>query len=220
MQGWNLLILIPAVFLSASFSVEPALAWKLNSGRILGKHNKSDSPSAGTETRDSKPASLPSKIAADDKAPDLALPDQNGKIISLKEYRGKKFLLLYFYGRDNDSGCKAEACAFRDAYEKFEELGAEIVGVGADTVESHKDFARKNDLQFPLLSDSAGMARQAFGLSRLIGLRPGTAAYVIDKSGFVRRVLTSSADVARQAEDALKIIGELRSKEQAEQSAQ
>lgn len=87
------------------------------------------------------------------KAPDFRLSDQNGNVHSLKDYAGK-WLVLYFYPKDNTAGCTAEACNFRDEREAIAELGnAEIVGVSTDSVDSHKNFADKNHLNFTLLSD-------------------------------------------------------------------
>lgn len=86
------------------------------------------------------------------KAPDFLLPDQSGEIRSLKDFKGKK-IVLYFYPRDNTSGCTKEACAFQENLGILKKKGVEVIGVSADSVQSHEKFAQKYNLQFPLLSD-------------------------------------------------------------------
>lgn len=85
-------------------------------------------------------------------APDFTLPDQNGEMHSLSDYRGRK-VVLYFYPRDNTPGCTKQACAFGDLYPQFQEKGAVVLGVSKDSVASHKKFEEKYGLPFPLLSD-------------------------------------------------------------------
>ena len=86
------------------------------------------------------------------KAPAFSLPDQDGKIHTLEEYKGKR-LILYFYPKDNTPGCSKQACGFGDLYPQFQEKGVEILGVSKDSVKSHKNFETKYGLPFPLLSD-------------------------------------------------------------------
>ena len=86
-------------------------------------------------------------------APDFSLPDQNGKICSLSDFRGQK-VILYFYPKDMTSGCTKQACAFGELYPQFMEKGAVVIGVSKDTVDSHKKFEEKYGLPFPLLSDT------------------------------------------------------------------
>jgi len=86
------------------------------------------------------------------KAPDFKLKNQNGKTISLNDFKGKN-VVLYFYPKDDTSGCTAEACSFRDDFPKFEKTDAVILGVSPDSVESHKKFEKKYNLNFDLLSD-------------------------------------------------------------------
>jgi peroxiredoxin Q/BCP len=86
-------------------------------------------------------------------APEFTLPDQNGQMHSLSDYRGQK-VILYFYPKDMTSGCTSQACNFRDRYPQFQEKGAVVLGVSKDTVESHKRFEEKQGLPFTLLSDT------------------------------------------------------------------
>jgi len=104
-------------------------------------------------------------------APDFSLPDQDGKTHTLKKYRGK-WVVLYFYPRDDTPGCTKEACTFRDSIDKFQKLGVVILGASKDSVASHKKFADKYHLPFTLLSDeSADMikAYHAWGKKKFLG---------------------------------------------------
>ena len=100
-------------------------------------------------------------LAVGTKAPDFSLPDQNGELHSLKDYRGKK-LILYFYPKDNTAGCTKQACGFGELYPQFLEKGAVVVGVSRDSVKSHKNFETKYDLPFTLLSDPELGVLQAY----------------------------------------------------------
>lgn len=94
-------------------------------------------------------------IKIGDTAPEFTLPDQEGKMHSLSDYKGKK-VLVYFYPKDDTPGCTTEACNFRDGYEDFQKMGLVILGVSKDSIKSHKKFADKFSLPFPLLSDESG----------------------------------------------------------------
>lgn len=105
------------------------------------------------------------------KAIDFNLPDQNGKVHSLSDYKGK-WLVLYFYPKDDTPGCTKEACSFRDAASEFKKLGAEIVGISKDSVKSHKKFENKHKLNFTILSDADGKvvdAYNAWGEKKMFG---------------------------------------------------
>ncbi len=95
------------------------------------------------------------------KAPDFTLPDQNGDMRSLSDWRGKK-VVLYFYPRDMTAGCTKQACSFGDLYPQFQEKDAVVVGVSKDTVASHKKFEEKYGLPFTLLSDTEKEVLQAY----------------------------------------------------------
>ena len=95
------------------------------------------------------------------KAPDFTLPDQNGNMHSLSEYRGKK-VILYFYPKDNTAGCTKQACGFAERYPQFTEKGAVVLGVSKDSVASHKKFEEKYGLPFTLLADPELVAIQAY----------------------------------------------------------
>ncbi len=95
-------------------------------------------------------------------APDFTLCDQTGRSHTLSDYRGQK-VILYFYPRDMTSGCTRQACGFQERYPQFQEKGAVILGVSKDTVESHRKFAEKYHLTFPLLSDPEHQVIEAYG---------------------------------------------------------
>ena len=95
------------------------------------------------------------------KAPSFSLPDQDGNMRSLEEFRGKK-VILYFYPKDNTPGCTKQACAFEERYPQFLERGAVVVGVSKDSVASHKKFQEKYNLPFVLLSDTGLEVLQAY----------------------------------------------------------
>ena len=97
-----------------------------------------------------------------DKAPDLLGTDQNGNEIHLSQYAGRK-LVLYFYPKDNTSGCTAEACSLRDNSEQLKEAGYEVVGVSADSASSHQKFIEKHDLPFPLIADTEKKLSELMG---------------------------------------------------------
>lgn len=148
-------------------------------------------------------------VKVGDSAPDFALPNQSGEMVSLKDFIGKKIIVLYFYPKDFSLGCTAEACAFRDSYEVFKEAGAEVVGVSSQSVDSHKRFASSNALPFILLSDEDGRVRKLYGASSAFGLIAGRVTYVIDKKGIVRHIFSSQLNPTKHIEEALRIIKEI-----------
>jgi|SRR3989338_8538707 len=99
------------------------------------------------------------------KAPDFKLPDQYGKVHKLSDYKGK-WVLLYFYPKDNTSGCTVEACSMRDNMSNFENMKTVVLGVSVDSVQSHDKFSKKYELSFPILSDSDKKVVQLYGVWR------------------------------------------------------
>ena len=105
---------------------------------------------------------------------------------------GHKPLVIYFYPKDNTPGCTAQACSFRDQYEDFKDLGAEVIGISSDSVSSHQQFTRQFKLPFILLSDSDKKIRKLFGVpTGMFGLIPGRVTYVTDKNGVVQMIFDS-----------------------------
>ena len=110
--------------------------------------------------------------------------DQNGEKFDASNYIGKKPLVIYFYPKDFTPGCTKEACSFRDRYEDFQDLGAEVIGISGDNENSHKRFAKKYNLPFTLLSDKNGQLRKLFGVKKnLLGLIPGRETFIFDADG-------------------------------------
>jgi peroxiredoxin Q/BCP len=132
-----------------------------------------------------------------------------GDNVTLSEYQGKKNVVLYFYPKDETRGCTREACEFRDRYDVFTSLGAEVLGVSSDTLESHKSFATHHGLPFLLLSDEDGKVRKLYGVPSTMGIIPGRVTYIIDKKGVVRHVFSSQFQPEKHIEEALKILKEL-----------
>lgn len=143
------------------------------------------------------------ELKTGDAAPDFELPDQDGRIVRLSQYRGKHPVVLYFYPKDDTTGCTIEACAFRDDFEKFQATGAEIIGISDDSAGSHSRFVSKYSLPFILLSDNGGKIRKLYGVKKTFGVIPGRVTFVIDRAGIVRHVFSSQSKPARHVEEAL-----------------
>jgi peroxiredoxin Q/BCP len=128
-----------------------------------------------------------------DKAPSFKLKNQDGKTISLSDFKGKP-VVLYFYPKDDTSGCTKEACNFRDEFPKFGKMKAEIIGVSADSIESHKKFAEKYKLPFDLLSDEGKEVIEKYGVwqeksmygKKYMGIVRTT--FIIDLSGKIHKI--------------------------------
>jgi thioredoxin-dependent peroxiredoxin len=140
----------------------------------------------------------------------LHAASQSGEEVSLRDFVGKKLaVILYFYPKDDTPGCTKEACSFRDGYEQFEKLEAEVIGISSDSVNSHQRFVEKHGLPFFLLSDEGGEVRKLYGMPNILGLFPGRVTYVIDKEGVVRHVFSSQLQAARHVEEALEALGSI-----------
>ncbi len=141
-----------------------------------------------------------------DVAPDFTLPTQDGSPVTLKTLLGKGSVVLYFYPKDDTPGCTAEACSFRDAYEDFKDVGAEVVGISSDSAGAHRDFADKHRLPFTLVSDEGGKVRKLYGVPSTLGLFPGRVTYVIDAGGVVRHVFNSQLNPTKPVGEALEVL--------------
>ena len=144
------------------------------------------------------------------KAPDFTLPDQNGNMHSLSEYRGKK-VILYFYPKDNTAGCTKQACGFAERYPQFTEKGAVVLGISKDSVASHKKFEEKYGLPFTILSDPELVAIQAYDVwqekknygKTYMGVVRTT--YLIDEEGKIAKAF----DKVKAADNPEQMLGEL-----------
>jgi peroxiredoxin Q/BCP len=139
------------------------------------------------------------------KAPDFTLPSQAGETVRLKDFLGKP-VVLFFYPKDNTLGCIKEVCAFRDGFEEFGKLDAEVIGISSDSVESHRAFAEKHDLPFTLLSDEGAKVRKLYGVPNTLGLFPGRVTYVVDEEGVVRHIFSSQLGVERHVEETFEAL--------------
>jgi thioredoxin-dependent peroxiredoxin len=145
-------------------------------------------------------------IRTGDMIPDFSLRDQDGNMVDISTYRGKKKLVIFFYPQDGSLNCTNEACYFRDLKDVFNEADAVVVGISGQSVKSHKEFAESNRLTYTLLSDEHGVVRKLFGVpTRFFGLIPGRVTYVTDKSGKVVFIFDSQTETQRHADEALKI---------------
>ena len=129
-------------------------------------------------------------------APDFTLPDQDGKMHSLSDYKGRK-VILYFYPKDNTSGCTKQACNFSELFPHFREKGAEIIGISKDSVASHKKFQEKFNLKFTLLADTEKTAIQAYDVWKektLYGKKSFgvvRTTYLIDENGIITKAFSN-----------------------------
>ena len=145
------------------------------------------------------------------KAPEFSLPDQNGDVHSLSDYRGQK-VILYFYPKDMTSGCTKQACAFGELYPQFREKGAVVLGVSKDSVASHKKFEEKHGLPFPLLSDPEKEVLQAYDVWKekknygKVTMGVVRTTYLIDEGGVIVKAFgkVKAADNPAQMLDVLE----------------
>lgn len=139
-----------------------------------------------------------------DKVPSFTLPDQDGNPFRLEDALAKGPLVLFFYPKDGSPGCTVEACSFRDASDDFMAVGATVAGVSSDDVASHKRFANKHTLKYPLLSDEGGALRKLLGVpSSLLGFIDGRVTYVIDAAGVLRHRFDSLLGASKHVNEAL-----------------
>ena len=127
-----------------------------------------------------------------DKIPNFSGKDSKGNDFDSASVVGKKPVVFYFYPKDNTPGCTAQACSFRDQYEDFKDLGAEVIGISSDSVASHEKFAKQYKLPFLLLSDNDKKLRNIFGVKPgLFGLIPGRVTYIVDRNGIIQLIFDS-----------------------------
>src|SRR5438445_3644752 len=141
-------------------------------------------------------------------APRFRLQTSAGDYISLDDFHGNKNV-VYFYPKDFTKGCTAEACEFRDSYEEFKNLGAEVIGISNDNLKSHEAFASEHKLPFVLLSYPDGSVRKSYGVKKTFGLVPGRVSFVIDKNGMVRHVFSSQSRATAHVGEALAVLKSL-----------
>jgi len=181
----------------------------------VGKKAPAKASKKSTAAKKGAPAPSASRALEGKKAPAFQLADADGKTVALKDLVGKRNLVLYFYPKDMTPGCTIEACSFRDNDAAIRAMGAQIVGISADSSASHVKFRDKHSLNFPLLSDPDNKVTRAYGVYKMkslygrefMGIERTTV--VIDKSGVVRKVFAKVKVNGHTEEviDALKALG-------------
>ena len=145
-------------------------------------------------------------------APEIKLKDQDGNTVSLDEFKGQK-VVVYFYPKDDTTGCTKEACKFRDEFPRFEKLDTKVIGISPDSIESHKKFAKKYNLPFTLLSDEGKEVLEAYDVWKqksmygrnYMGVERTT--YIVDENGKIEKVFPK-VKVENHIEEVLKALNE------------
>ncbi len=143
------------------------------------------------------------RVKVGDRAPDFTLPSNTDETFTLSKFFGKKRVVIFFYPMDESPVCSREAEAFRDRYEFFKELEAEVIGISSQTEDSHKSFAKHNSLPFILLSDPNNKVRKKYGIASTLRVVPGRATFVIDKEGIIKHIFSSQWQPTKHAKEAL-----------------
>ena len=149
-------------------------------------------------------------LSVGDRVPSISLMDHDGTSRAVDARDGVP-LVLFFYPKDDTPGCTAEACGFRDSHSELTSLGAQVWGVSGDDDVSHRRFAERHQLPFPLLSDTDQRLRRAFGVPKTLGLLPSRVTYVIDGNGVIRHVFNNLLDGPAHVREAMQVLHSLRS---------
>tara|TARA_Y100001968_G_scaffold105847_1_gene95732 strand:- start:1224 stop:1682 length:459 start_codon:yes stop_codon:yes gene_type:complete len=147
-------------------------------------------------------------IKIGDKIPEFSLFDQSGTLRTNKQLKGKSHV-LFFYPKDDTPGCTIEACGFRDKYDLFKVLGAEVWGVSNGSESSHLEFANKNKLPYPLLCDRDDSLRKAFGVPKFLGIIEGRVTYIINKDCVVCHVFEDLLNGPAHIKEAIKVLKQI-----------
>jgi len=139
-------------------------------------------------------------------APDFTLSDETGTPRTLSDYLGKGPVVLFFYPGAMTSGCTAESCHFRDLAAEFDAVGAQRIGISADTVAKQKEFSDTHSFDYPLLSDPDGAVATAYGVKRRVLTPVKRATFVIAADATIAEVITSEFNMTTHADDALKVL--------------
>ncbi len=151
---------------------------------------------------------MEAKLKAGDMAPDFEGSTSTDTRIRLKDYLGKKNVVLYFYPKDDTKGCTIEACSFRDKLQSITALWTEVIGVSVDAVDSHKKFAEKNSLNFPLVSDHEKRISKAYGVLSEDGSYAERTTFIIDREGRIAKVFTN-VDVTEHTHEVVEVLKRL-----------
>jgi peroxiredoxin Q/BCP len=144
-------------------------------------------------------------VSVGDPVPEVSFHDERGPV-RLRDLIGEKVIVLYFYPKDETTGCTAQACSFRDRYQDFTDAGADVIGVSADSARSHDSFKRHHRLPFRLLTDVGGAAAKAMGVKKTLGIVAGRTTFVIDRDGVVRLRWDGQMGAVRHVDEALAYV--------------
>ncbi len=144
------------------------------------------------------------RLKIGDKIPAFSLKDQNGTIRD--SYKLNKPLVLFFYPKDDTPGCTIEACGFRDKYDLFKILGAEVWGISNGDSKTHLEFATKNNLPYPLLCDPNNIIRRKFGVPKFISLIEGRVTYIINSKGYIIHIFEDLLNGPAHIKEAIKAL--------------
>jgi len=158
-----------------------------------------------------KPVRQETGLAIGSHVPSFTLPTQDDVMYPIDSVLGKKNLVIYFYPKDDSPGCTKQACTFRDQFEVFAEADALIIGISSQSVQSHKEFAEKHNLNFTLLADEHETVHKLFGVpSDLMGLLSGRVTYIVDKQGKIVYIFNSQMNAEQHVAEALRILKEMK----------
>ena len=148
------------------------------------------------------------QLTVGDRAPEFELPDQDGQLHSLEDYRDQ-WVVLYFYPKDETPGCTIEACEFRDNIFEFKKINAQILGVSLDDVASHQKFAENHSLPFPLLADTEGKASEAYGVkTKMFGMTVAKRqTFLIAPDGTIAK----HYETVKPADHSMQVLADLKS---------
>jgi len=152
---------------------------------------------------------MKAKLKVGETAPDFEGQTSNGTRFRLKDYLGKKNVVLYFYPKDDTKGCTIEACSFRDQLQPIRALWTEVVGVSVDTAESHKKFAEKNGLNFPLVSDHDKQISKIYGVLDEDGSHAERVTFIVDRKGKIAKVFMN-VDVTKHTHEVVDALKQLK----------
>ena len=147
------------------------------------------------------------KLKVGDRIPSFSLKDQNEKLRTSDKFN--KPLVLFFYPKDDSPGCTIEACGFRDKYDLFKILGAEVWGISNGNSQSHLEFANKNKLPYPLLCDINNILRRKFGVPKKLGFIEGRVTYIIDSNGIIIHIFEDLLNGPAHIKEAVRALKEL-----------
>ncbi len=153
---------------------------------------------------------METKVKVGDTAPDFEGIASEGTLLRLKDFLGKKNVVLYFYPEDDTTGCTMEACSFRDNLQPIRAMWTEIVGISVDSVESHEKFSEKYGLTFPLVSDSDKRIARAYGVLSDDGTTAKRVTFIIDKRGKVVKIFPK-VDVTKHTHEVVEVLKRLMS---------